>query len=71
MLECEIRQDQIPTELSQSDKAVKLKVAAASNMLIEAKTANSPMQLVAMKRLVGLITEPTALDILKELQKPL
>lgn len=72
MISCEIKPDQIPVELTQADGAVRLKVTAASNMLIEAKATQSPLQSKVMERLVKLVAnEPMALEVLKELQKDL
>lgn len=64
-MSCEIQNDQIST-----DGVVKLRVAAASNMLIEAKATTSPdSHLKVMKRLVSLVTnQPGALEALKEQQ---
>lgn len=64
-MSCEIQTDQI-----QINGAVKLQVAAASNMLIEAKATTSPAShLKAMQRLVNLVAnQPGALEALKEQQ---
>lgn len=73
MVSCEIIGDQIPVELTPTDGAVRLKVAAASNMVIETKANKSLfLQSSAMGNLVRLVAnEPMALGALKELQKDL
>lgn len=73
MVSCEIIGDQKRVELTPTDGAVRLKVAAASNMVIETKATKSLfLQSRAMENLVRLVAnEPMALEALKELQKDL